>query len=152
MWKPDWTRRDRTSLYLVPPEKFDKQEILSYQLLPSVAIVDWRKEFLSSVRSTQKRLGITVRSEIERLQAICNSDRRVFSIINTEYFLAHFTEGEREQFWLALWSSFPNLTGFLLFTVLDTPMLSPDKYTLDDWQKDGRLFRAGNYNSNTSAF
>lgn len=144
MWKPDWTRRDRSNLYLVPPEKYDRQDFYSKQLLPSAAVIDWREEFLRSARPTQKRLGVTVRSEIERLQAICNSERRVFSIINTEYFLARFNERERGQFWTALWSSFPNLTGFLIFIVLDTPMLAPDKYVLEDWQKDGRLFRAEN--------
>jgi hypothetical protein len=142
MWKPDWTRRDRSNLYLVPPEKFDQQEFLTRQLSASAVIYDWREEFLKTVRPTQKLLGVSVRSEIERLQKVCNSGRQVFSIINTEYFLAYFDERMREQFWLSLFYDFPNLTGFIIFTVFDTPTLAPDKLVLEEWQKDGRLFRA----------
>ena len=72
-------------------------------------------------------MGITVASELQRLRAIGNSARRIFSIINTEYFLAKFTTMEREQFWLGLWSDFPHVTGIVLFTVLNTPAFLPDK-------------------------
>lgn len=140
MWQPDWTQRDRTILYIVPSTRFQEQEFLTYQLLPSATAVDWRKEFLAKVRPTQRRLGLTVASEIERIRRIGNSAQRVFSIINTEYFLAHFTEREREQFWLALWSDFPHLTGIIVFSVLNTPALLPDKLDLENWRKDGRLF------------
>lgn len=140
MWKPDWKRRDRTHLYVVPQSKFQEQEFLTYQLIPSAAIVDWRQEFLAAARPSQKRLGISVETEIRRLQTICNSAQKVFSVINTEYLLAHFTERMREQFWLALWSSFPNLTGILVFTVLDAPAILPDNYSLENWRREERLF------------
>lgn len=144
MWQPDWTRRDRTILYIVPSSRFQEQEFLTYQLLPSATVVDWRKDFLANVRPTQRRLGLTVTGELERLRRIGNSARSVFSIINTEYFLARFTEREREQFWLALWNDFPHLTGIIIFSALDTPALLPDKLDLENWRKDGRLFSVDN--------
>ena len=140
MWQPDWARRDMTNLYIVPPTRFQEQEFLTYQLLPAAAVVDWRKEFLGTLRPKQRRLGLSVAGELERLRRIGNSAQRVFSIINTEYFLARFTARELEQFWLALWSDFPHLTGIILFCTLDTPALLPDKLDLENWLNDGRLF------------
>ncbi len=140
IWKPDWRRRDRTNLYIVPQSRFEEQEFLTNQLLPSARIFDWRKSFVDQARPAQKRLGISVETEIKRLQTVCNSEQKVFSIINTEYLLAHFTNAMREQFWLALWSSFPNFTGIILFTVLDAPALLPDQFALENWRREGRLF------------
>src|SRR5437660_1737632 len=131
MWQPDWSRRNRSCLYLVPPARYEEQEFLTYQLVPSAEIIDWRQRFLSTVRPMQRHMGITVAAEIQRLQSIGNSARRVFSIINTEYFLAKFTAAEREQFWLGLWSDFPHVTGIVLFTALNTPALLPDKLDLE---------------------
>lgn len=142
MWKPDWKRRDRSHLYIVPPARFKDQEFLTYQLIPSAKVVDWRREFLATARPTQKLLGINVQTEIARLQNICNSEQKVFSVINTEYLLAHFTERMREQFWLALWSNFPNFTGILVFIVLNSPAILPDEYSLENWRKEERLFSA----------
>jgi hypothetical protein len=150
MWKPDWTRRDRSHLYIVPREKYLEQETLTYALAPSAKIVDWRAEFLNTVRPTQKRMGLTIDGEIKRLQKIVNTEKRIFSIINTEYMLAGFDEERREQFWLSLWKNFPNLSGILLFTVINAPAFLPDKLTLADWKSDNRLFYAdgaGNGNS-----
>jgi hypothetical protein len=146
MWQPDWTRRDRTILYIVPAQRFEEQEFLTYQLLPSAVVVDWRKEFLANVRPTQRRMGLTVTGEIERIRRIGDSARRVFSIINTEYFLARITEREREQFWLAMWSDFPHLTGMIMFSALDTIALLPDKLDLESWRNEGRLFSVENLN------
>lgn len=143
MWKPDWTRRGRTHLYVVPHARFEEQELLAYALLSSSVVVDWRAEFLAAARPAQKRLGLSVAGEIERFTRIGNSDKRVFSIVNTEYLLARFDEPTREQFWLALFDGFPHLNGLLVFTVLDAPALLPDKLTLRDWEKEGRLFVAG---------
>jgi hypothetical protein len=147
MWKPDWTRRGKTNLYIVPPARYNEQDFLTYQLLPSAKVIDWRKEFLSAARKAQKRLGLTVASELERLDRIGNSERRVFSVINTEYFLARFNEREREQFWRGLFNGFPHLTGILVITALDSPSLLPSKFDLEDWRKDGRLFFAENPNN-----
>jgi len=140
MWQPDWTRRDRTNLYLLPPGRYQEQEFLAFQLLPSAEVVDWRRQFLLTVRPTQRHMGLTVAGELERIRVIGNSARRVFCIINTEYFLARFNEKEREQFWLGLWSDFPHLTGLILFASLDTPALLPGKSDLDQWRSEGRLF------------
>ncbi|HEX8198557.1 MAG TPA: hypothetical protein VF571_20345 [Pyrinomonadaceae bacterium] len=143
MWKPDWTRRDKTHLLIIPRERFAEQTLLTYALAPSAVVVDWREEFLREARPTQKRLSLTVAGEIDRLTRIGNRDKRIYSIINTEYLLAGFDERTRDQFWRSLWSDFPHLKGILLFTVLDAPAMLPDKLTLADWQADGRLFRAG---------
>jgi|SRR6185295_141853 len=140
MWQPEWTRRDKTNLYLFPPRRYEEQEFLTYQLLPSAEVVDWRKQFLSTVRPKQRHMGLTVAGELERIRRIGNSARRVFSIINTEYFLVRFTERERERFWLGLWSEFPHLMGIILFVALDMPALLPDKLDLENWRRDGRLF------------
>lgn len=142
MWNPDWTRRGRTHLYIVPRERYLEQEFLTYALAPSAIVVDWRKYFLDQARPTQKRLSLTLADEIKRLTRIGNSDKRIFSIINTEYLLARFNEKEREQFWGALLDNFPHLNGLILFTALDAPALLPDKLTLANWQTDGRLFYA----------
>jgi hypothetical protein len=144
MWQLDWTRRDRTNLYLIPPTRYQEQEFLTYQLLPSAVVVDWRKEFLANVRPTQRLLGLTVSGELNRIRRIGDSARRVFSIINTEYFLARFTEREREQFWLALWGDFPHIKGIIIFSALDTPTLLPDKLDLENWRNDGRLLALNN--------
>lgn len=144
MWIPDWMRRDRTHLYIVPRERYAEQEFLTNAFAPSAVIVNWREEFLKNVRPTQKFLSLTLNGEMNRLRSIGNSDKQIFSIINTEYLLAGLDEAKREQFWLSLWSDFPHLTGILLFCVLDAPALLPDNLTLKDWQKDGRLFYADN--------
>ena len=142
MWKPDWKRRDRSHLYIVPPSRYDAQEFLTYQLIASAKIVDWRKEFLAAARPSQKLLGINVQTEIKRLQTICDSEQKVYSVINTEYLLAHFSGRMREQFWLALWSSFPNFKGILIFTALNSSAFLPDNYSLENWRREERLFSA----------
>jgi len=139
MWKPNWSGRDRTNLYIVPASRYLEQELLAYQLYPSAVVIDWRKKFLDEVRPNQRRLGLTVAGELDRLRRITDSDAKVFSVINTEYLLGYFTEGERKQFWLSLWSRFPNLTGILIFTVLNSPVFLPDRLTLDLWGSTGRL-------------
>ena len=142
MWIPDWTRRDRTHLYIIPRERYSEQEFLTNVLAPSAVIVDWRKDFLETARPAQKRLSLTIDGEKKRLKRICDADKQIFSIINTEYMLARFDENERRQLWLSLWNDFPHLNGILLFCVLDASAFLPDKYTLESWQKDSRLFYA----------
>ena len=142
MWKPDWKRRDRTHLYIVPRERYAEQAFLTSALAPEAVVVDWREDFLKTARPRQKRLDLTVAGEVARLMRIGNSDKRVFSIINTEYLLARFDEKKREEFWLALFKNFPHLEGLLIFCALDAPALLPDKLTLENWRKDGRLFYA----------
>jgi hypothetical protein len=141
MWQADWGRRDKTNLYVVPAAKFQEQEFLAYKLWPSAVIVDWRTDFLTSVRPTQRHMGLTVAGEIERIRQFCNSERQVFIIINTEYFLARFTEIEREQFWFGLWGDFPHLKGIIIFTALDTPAFLPNKLVLESWDNAGRLIK-----------
>lgn len=143
IWKPDWTRRGRTHVYVVPRERYAEQKLLTYALAPSAVVIDWREDFLATARPAQKRLSLTIAGEIARLTRIGNSiDKRIFSVISTEYMLARFDENERRQFWLSLWSDFPHLSGILLFTVLDAPAFLPDKSSLETWQADGRLFYA----------
>ncbi len=142
MWIPDWTRRDRTHLYVIPREKYREQEFLTNALTPSAIVVDWREDFLETARPTQKRLSLTIEDEKKRLKRIGESDKRIFSVINTEYMLARFDEEQRRQFWISLWNDYPHLNGILLFCVLDAPTLLPDKLTLENWRKDGRLFYA----------
>ena len=141
MWKPDWGRRDRTNIYIVPAAKYDEQEFLGYRIWPSAAIVDWRTDFLSGVRPKQLHLGLTVSGEMDRIRRVGNSDRQVFVIINTEYFLAHFTPIERDRFWSSLWSDFPHLKGIVIFTTLDTAALLPNKVELERWANAGRLIQ-----------
>lgn len=142
MWIPDWTRRDRTHLYIVPRQRFAEQENLTYALASNAVVIDWRKDFLETMRPTQKRLSLTIDTEKKRLKHIGDTGRRIYSVINTEYMLARFDEEQRKQFWLSLWNDFPHLNGILLFCVLDAPAFLPDKLTLEDWHKDGRLFYA----------
>lgn len=142
MWKPDWTRRDRTNVLLIPPEKFAEQEGFARSAFPSSKVVDWRKEFLRTARPHQKRLGLSVATEIGRLTSIGNSSRRIFAIINTEYLLAALNEEARDQFWLSLRNDFPHLEGILIFTVLATKEFLPDKLTLAAWKNTERLFEA----------
>lgn len=144
MWKPDWTQRGRTNLYIVPRERYFEQKLLTEAFAPAAIIVDWRKDFLETARDKQKILSLTIADEINRLRRIGNADKRIFSIINTEYMLARFNERTREQFWLSLWNDFPHLNGVLLFTVLDAPAFLPDKSTLSIWENGGRLFYAAN--------
>jgi hypothetical protein len=140
MWNLDWTRRDKSNILLVPAEKFANQASLGRAAFPSSKIIDWREEFLRSVRPNQKRLSLAVESEIKRLTAIGNSDKRIFTVINTEYLLAGINEESKEQFWLALRNDFPHLEGILIFTVLASKEFLPDKLTLAAWKKAGRLF------------
>lgn len=143
IWKPDWTRRGKTHVYVVPRQRYGEQELLAYALAPSAVVVDWRKDFLDTMREGQKRLNLTIASETARLRRIGNSkDKRILALINTEYMLARFDEDERRRLWLSLRNDFPHLNGILLFTVLDAPQFLPDKATLNDWQADGRLFYA----------
>ena len=142
MWLPDWTRRGRTHLYVIPRERYAEQEFLTNAFAPAAVVVDWREDFLTTARKTQKRLGITIDDEKKRLTRIGNSDKKIFSIINTEYLLAGLNEDRRKEFWLSLWNDYPHLNGVLLFCVLDAPQFLPDKLTLEDWRKDDRLFYA----------
>lgn len=142
MWIPDWTRRDRTHLYIIPRQKYAEQEHLTYALASNAVTVDWRTDFLETARPTQKRLSLTIDTEKKRLKRIGDAERKIYSIINTEYLLARFDEEQRKQFWISLWNDFPHLNGILLFCVLDVPAFLPDKLTLEDWHKDGRLFYA----------
>ena len=139
MWEPDWTRRDRTVLQIISARRYSDQELFASQLFPASRIVDWRLDFLARARPRQRRLGVTVATEIRRLQELVDSERMVFSIINTEYLLARFSERERENFWLSMWSDFPHAKGFVIFTTLDSRALLPSSLDLQSWEQDGRL-------------
>jgi len=139
MWEPDWTRRDKTNLCLIPVESYADQENLMRTAFPAAKIIDWRRGFLDTARRTQKRLSLTVESETKKLSTIGNSDRRIFAVINTEYMLAALDEQKREQFWLALRTNFPHLEGIIVFTALAAKEFVPDKLTLTAWRNAGRL-------------
>ena len=143
MWQELWARRDRTALYLVPPEKYNQQEYLAH-LLPHVKVIDWREEFLQTATPTQRYLNLSVKSELDRIRKIGDSAKRVFCLINNEYFLTRLTARDRQRFWLGLWNDFPHTTGIIVFSVLDTPELLPDKIDLENWRKRGRLFSSDN--------
>lgn len=149
MWEPDWTRRDRTLLCIMSPNSYASQEALARSIFPSSRVIDWRTEFLNTLRPTQKRLDLSVDSEIKRLAKIGDSEKRIFSIINTEYMLAGFTPEKRDQFWLALKGDFPHSKGILIFSVLAAKDLMPHKLTLEDWLRGGRLLDASEIQAGT---
>ena len=136
-WTPDWTRRDKTVLCLVPPTKYSEQSLLARTLIPSAVVVDWRSDFLHSTRPGQKRLGLTVESEIRRLTLLAESDRRVFFVINTEYLIAGLDRRSLDQFWRALKNSFPHPKGIVIFCALNTKGFVPSY--LDEWRNGDRL-------------
>ena len=142
MWMPDWSRRGKINLYVIPRERWHEQEFLTFAFAPSATIVDWREDFLETARKTQKRLDLTIDTEKARLTRIGDADKKIFAVINTEYLLARFDENRRREFWISMWNDYPHLNGVVLFCVLDAPALLPEKSNLKQWREDGRLFYA----------
>lgn len=140
MWQEIWGKRDKTVLYLVPPNLYARQEAVAYQL-PSVSVIDWRAEFLRMVGPEQRYLNLTVQGEIDRLKWISDEKGGILCFINTEYMLTRLNRAEREAFWRGLWGDFPYSRSVLIFSVLDSPELLPAGINLEQWEAAGRVIR-----------
>jgi hypothetical protein len=143
MLKDLWARRDKTALYLIPPQKYHLQHLFGSRL-PQVEIIDWRERFLQDLAPSQRYLNLSVKGELDRIRKIGNTKEKAFCLINNEYFLAYLSTKQRRQFWQGLWNDFPYLEGVIVFTVLDSPEILPDKIDLRRWKKQGRLFSSEN--------
>lgn len=143
MWKPDFTRRDRTNICVIPVEDWNKQSVVTSGRFPHAQIVDWRSTFLDGTRNNQRLLNLNVDLEIERLRRLGNSEPRIFAVINTEYLLAGFDEESRKLFWARLYGSLPYLKGIIILTVLATKDFLPDEMTTSTWERGGRFINLG---------
>ncbi len=129
--------RDRTLMLLIPPERYARQPDFVAAHLSGVIVLDWRAEFLRTVRPAQRYLNLSVRGEVERLkQASAARKGDALCFINTEYALAHFSYDERQEFWRALWGDFPYSDAILIYAALDARELLPD---LEQWKQAGRV-------------
>jgi hypothetical protein len=140
VWQEIWGKRNKTLLYLVPPNLYGRQEAVAYQL-PSVNVIDWREEFLRTVRPDQRHLNLTVQGELERLKQYSDERGGILCFINTEYMLTRFDRSEREAFWRGLWSDFPYCQSVIVFSVLDSPELLPTGINFEQWEASGRVIR-----------
>jgi hypothetical protein len=137
MWEEVWNRKDRTLLLLIPTAEFARQEPFVRQL-PHVRVVDWRKEFLQTLRPDQRFLNLRVQSELDRLKVwVKSNEGSIICVINTEYALSRFDPNERQLFWRGLWLDFPYCTSIVVFSVLDSPELLP--CNLEQWRASRRL-------------
>jgi hypothetical protein len=139
MWKKRFQHsRERTLLLLVPPERFARQEEFVYEKLSAISVLDWRAEFLQTVKTGHKHLNLSVRGEVERLkEASAARPGQTLCVINTEYALTRFSYDERQEFWRALWGDFPYNESILIYSALDAPALLP--LHLERWKAAGRV-------------
>lgn len=140
MWQDVWGRRDKTLLYVIPPEYYARQEALAYQL-PHITVIDWKAEFLNSINQTQRFLNLSAAGELNRLKQFSETRKGILCLINTEYALSRFDRQERELFWRGLWTDFPYSKSIIVFTVLDTPELLPGGMDFELWEAGGRVKR-----------
>lgn len=139
MWNDLWTLRDKTALFLVPPEKYREQAEIAGRL-PSATVVDWREVVLGDVKPSQRFLNTSVDTELARIRKIADSGGETICLVNTEYFLARFSPEERGRFWRGLWGSFPHTASAVVLFVLNSAEIVPDKLDLAAWEQQGRLF------------
>jgi hypothetical protein len=138
--KEAWKKRDRTFLFLIPPEKYARQRAFVDELRPAVTIVDWRANFLQSVLPKQRYLNLTVQSELSRLKDLSVQHKNKYlCMINTEYALMRFKPDERETFWRGLWTDFPYSDSVIIYTVLNTLELLPQRVEFEQWEANGRV-------------
>lgn len=139
MWSRFQHSRECTLILLIPPSRFARQEEFVYEKLDAIdAVLDWRAEFLSAVKPTQRYLNLSVRGEVQRLKEVSAVRAgQALCIINTEYALARFGSDERQEFWRALWADFPYNQSILIYAALDSPALLP--FNLERWKAAGRV-------------
>jgi hypothetical protein len=125
-------------ILLIPPERYARQQEFVTEHLSGVITLDWRAEFLKTVRPEQRYLNLSVRGEVERLKTASVARRgEALCFINTEYALTRFSYDDRQEFWRALWGDFPYSEAILIYAALDTPDLLP--FDLETWKKAGRV-------------
>src|SRR5262245_8700486 len=128
MWRKDFQySRARTLILLIPPEHYTRQEGFVHERISgAVSILDWRKEFLNTVKPEQQYLNLSVSDEARRLKEVSVLQKKqTICFINTEYALTRFSYEERQDFWRSLWSDFPYNEAILIYSALDMPMLLP---------------------------
>ena len=137
-WKRFQSSRERTLILLVPPERHARQEEFVHEHLSGVSIVDWRAEFLKTVKPEQRYLNLSVRDEAQWLkEASARRKGQMFCVINTEYALTRFSYDERQEFWRSLWGDFPYNEAILIYSALAAHELLP--FDLEQWKKAGRV-------------
>ena len=138
-----WSKRDRTFLFLVPPEKHVRQEALAYELHAAVNVIDWRAEFLRHAEPTRRYLNLSVQGELDRLKDLSRAHKgKILCVINTEYPLMRFNRHERQAFWRSLWMDFPYSDSAIIYTALDVPEVLPSPVEFEQWDASGRVMRA----------
>lgn len=139
MWRTKILQgRYRTLILPIPPEFYARQQEFVYEHLSGVNILDWRAEFLKTVKPEQRYLNLSVRGEVQRLkEASAQQKGQTLCFINTEYALTRFTYDERQEFWRALWGDFPYSDAILIYTALAVPTLLP--FDMEQWQRAGRV-------------
>lgn len=138
-WTKVWDKRDKTFLLLIPKERFlEQKQVVSF--FSAATLIDWREEFLLQIRKEQKRLDLSVQNEIDRIKfwSIRNTNK-IILIINTEYLLTYFNNDDRQLFLLNLCNNFPYSESIIVFCILDSVELLPNK--LEYWETNGRVLR-----------
>jgi hypothetical protein len=139
MWRTKFRySRERTLILLIPPERYGRQDEFVHEHLSGVSILDWREEFLKTVKPEHRYLNLSVRDEAQRLKEVSARHKgRALCVINTEYALTHFSYDERQEFWRALWGDFPYNEAILIYSALAVPALLP--FDLEQWKKADRV-------------
>lgn len=138
-----WSKRDRTFLFLVPPEKHARQEALAYELHSAVTVIDWRAEFLHHIEPERRYLSLSVQGELDRLKDLTRKyNGKILCVINTEYPLMRFNRHERQAFWRGLWTDFPYSDSAVIYTALAVPEVLPSPVEFEQWDVGGRVLRA----------
>jgi hypothetical protein len=143
MWRTKFRySRDRTLILPIPPERHRDQAVFVHEHLSFIDLLDWRAEFLKTVKPEQRYLNLSVRGEVQRLKDASAAHRKkTLCFINTEYALTYFTYDKRQEFWRALWGDFPHNEAILIYTALGAPALLP--FDLEQWKKAGRVLPPG---------
>lgn len=139
MWRTKFQySRERTLILPIPPERYARQEEFVHEHLSGIRILDWRAEFLKTVKPEQRYLNLSVRDEVQSLKNLSASQRGyTLCFINTEYALTRFSYDARQEFWRALWGDFPHNEAILIYSALAVPALLP--FDLEQWKKAGRV-------------
>lgn len=139
MWQTKFLySRERTLILPIPPERYARQEDFVHEQLSGISILDWRAEFLKTVKPEQRYLNLSVRNEVQWLKEVSARQRGyMLCLINTEYALTRFNDDERQEFWRSLWGDFPYNEAILIYSALDVPTLLP--FDLEQWKRAGRV-------------
>jgi hypothetical protein len=139
MWRTKFRySRERTLILPIPPERYARQEEFVHEHLSGVSILDWRAEFLKTVKPEQRYLNLSVRDEAQWLKKVSARQKgHTICLINTEYALTRFSYDERQEFWRTLWGDFPYNEAILIYSALDVPDLLP--FDLEPWKRADRV-------------